>query len=337
MQKSESIGKIAKALAKVQSGLQTVQKDGSAKIYSHKGNYEYEYLTFGSIWDCCRQLLAENNLAVCQPTEVTDGREVIVETILMHESGEWISGKISLPITQNTPQAVGSAITYGRRYSFAGIIGIVADEDDDGQNAAKPPVNKTNKTPPSNVTQMPETNKKVTEYPKEVEQICQELKYSSESKETCLKRFDSFKTENEKYNALVKMREKLAEYNKRYPVETEIEPTESAPKTLREYVQEQDAQPKLAPRELAAIQIYEGLRDEKSEVNLTAQGDKLILFCPNDKGEWQDFTVSHANGKTTCDCVPFVSISRSKPEFVCEHINGVNKYLEWKKAFEEAA
>ena len=61
----------------------------------------------------------------------------MVETVLAHESGEWISGELLLPLTKADAQGVGSAITYGRRYGLAAIVGIVADEDDDGNAASR--------------------------------------------------------------------------------------------------------------------------------------------------------------------------------------------------------
>ena len=61
---------------------------------------------------------------------------VIVETILAHESGEWIQSDLCLPLAKHDPQGVGSAVTYGRRYGLAAIVGIVADIDDDGNAAS---------------------------------------------------------------------------------------------------------------------------------------------------------------------------------------------------------
>lgn len=131
MNKSENIGNLAKALAIVQSKLQPAAKDAKNPFF--KSNYS----TLNSVWDSCRELLAANGLAVVQTNDVSaDG--VIVETVLMHESNEWISGRICLPLTKHDAQGVGSAISYGRRYGLASIIGIVSDEDDDGNAASQP-------------------------------------------------------------------------------------------------------------------------------------------------------------------------------------------------------
>jgi hypothetical protein len=60
-------------------------------------------------------------------------------TILAHESGEWISQEMSLPVSKVDAQGAGSAITYMRRYALAAVVGVV-QADDDG-NAASIKIN----------------------------------------------------------------------------------------------------------------------------------------------------------------------------------------------------
>jgi hypothetical protein len=129
MNKSNTIKELATALVKVQAKLQPAAKDAKNPFF--KSNCS----TLNSVWDACRQLLTENGLAISQVNQATESG-VIIETILMHESGEWISGEIFLPLTQADAQGVGSATSYGRRYGLAAIVGIVADEDDDGNAAS---------------------------------------------------------------------------------------------------------------------------------------------------------------------------------------------------------
>ena len=66
-----------------------------------------------------------------------DGQQVL-ETRLIHTSGEWISAVWLLP-SDATPQQMGSALTYGRRYTATALLGIAPDEDDDGKAASKTP------------------------------------------------------------------------------------------------------------------------------------------------------------------------------------------------------
>lgn len=134
MNKSESIGELAKALVKVQAVLQPATKDAKNPFF--KSNYA----TLNAVWDVCREPLTANGLAVAQLNRICDGG-VIIETVLMHTSGEWISGEIFLPLAKIDAQGVGSASSYGRRYGLAAAVGIVADVDDDGNAASKPPTN----------------------------------------------------------------------------------------------------------------------------------------------------------------------------------------------------
>lgn len=130
MQKSESIGNLAKALTAVQSNLTPAKKD------SQNPFFKSQYADLNSVWDSCRSLLAQNGLSVIQGNSVGVDNTVIVETILAHESGEWIQSELCLPLAKHDPQGVGSAVTYGRRYGLAAIVGIVADADDDGNAAS---------------------------------------------------------------------------------------------------------------------------------------------------------------------------------------------------------
>lgn len=124
-------GKIYAALAKAQAAFKPCVKN-------RKANYG-KYADLASILAATQPALNANGLAVIQ--RVTSRPEgVEVETILGHESGETISsGPLFMPVTpskgMNPAQAFGSARTYACRYSLSSLLGIAADDDDDG-NAA---------------------------------------------------------------------------------------------------------------------------------------------------------------------------------------------------------
>lgn len=132
MHQSENINDLAKALAAAQSSLSAAKKDA---INPH---FKSQYATLQSVWEAAKEVLAPNGLSVAQTFEATDGRLMNIRTTLLHTSGQWITGVLSMAPQQATPQGIGSAITYGRRYALAAIMGIVADEDDDGNNATEP-------------------------------------------------------------------------------------------------------------------------------------------------------------------------------------------------------
>lgn len=132
MQKSESIGALSLALSKAQGQIKGALRDSANPFFKSK------YADLESVWDACREQLSTNELAVVQLSDETD-KGIIVDTILSHSSGEWISGRMFIPISSKLDaQTVGSATTYARRYSLQMIVGI-APVDDDGNAATEQP------------------------------------------------------------------------------------------------------------------------------------------------------------------------------------------------------
>ena len=132
---SADIGELAKALAAAQGEMTAASKDGT------NPHFKSRYATLASVWDAIRGPLSRNGLSVSQVLETPDaGPGVIVRTILLHTSGQWICSRYVMPIPDKlTPQAVGSAITYARRYALSAIVGIAPDDDDDGNAASVTP------------------------------------------------------------------------------------------------------------------------------------------------------------------------------------------------------
>ena len=135
VEKSESIGALAAALAKAQAQM-TVAVKGSANPF-----FKSKYADLASIMEAVRKPLTDNEIAVVQTTDI-DERGVVVETVLMHSSGEWISGRLLMVPVKTDPQGIGSAITYGRRYGLQSMVSLPSDDDDgnaaSGQVAEKP-------------------------------------------------------------------------------------------------------------------------------------------------------------------------------------------------------
>lgn len=130
MQKSDTIGKLAEALSAAQKDIQGAVKGSTNPFFKSK------YADLTAVWSACRGALTKNGLSVAQTTSASDDRGIPVETILMHVSGEWISGTLTVQPVKEDPQAMGSAITYARRYALAAIVGV-APEDDDGNAASR--------------------------------------------------------------------------------------------------------------------------------------------------------------------------------------------------------
>jgi len=137
MEQSEAINELATALAKAQGVMSNVVADQKAVIQTQtKGTYSYNYADLASVLEGIRKPLSENGLCVVQGIEIGEGSAMIT-TQLLHTSGQWLRTHLAMPIPREaTPQNIGSAITYGRRYSLTALIGLAA-EDDDGKAASE--------------------------------------------------------------------------------------------------------------------------------------------------------------------------------------------------------
>lgn len=120
---------LASAMAKAQAEVKAALKD------SRNPHFKSSYADLTSVWDACRSALTKNGLSVVQRTDF-DASDMWLETMLLHASGESITGRYPLRPQQQTPQGFGSALTYARRYALAAMVGVVADEDDDGNAAS---------------------------------------------------------------------------------------------------------------------------------------------------------------------------------------------------------
>ncbi len=140
MKTSESITKIASALVKAQGELNAVSKDGNNPHFRSK------YATLQNIVESTRDTLRKHGLAVVQTFNETDGTYISLNTTVLHESGEYITGTFSMRPSKVDPQGLGSATTYARRYALSAIIGIVTDEDDDGNESSQPTIDRALET-----------------------------------------------------------------------------------------------------------------------------------------------------------------------------------------------
>lgn len=128
MRTSETIEKLSAALVQFQSKLITVKKDGKNPHFGNK------YASLSAIIEAIQEPLSECGLAVIQ---LPAGQNQL-ETILLHDSGQFISETYEMRPAKADPQGQGSAITYQRRYALGAILCLNIDEDDDGNNASKP-------------------------------------------------------------------------------------------------------------------------------------------------------------------------------------------------------
>jgi len=131
---SSEIGELIGALAKAQGEMEGANKSAENPYFRSK------YADLHECIQAARKPLSKNGLAVIQTMEQCESGVVIVTT-LGHSSGQWIRGKIKMNPKKDDDQCRGSSITYGRRYSFAAIVGL-AQKDDDGNAACEEPKSK---------------------------------------------------------------------------------------------------------------------------------------------------------------------------------------------------
>ena len=127
MNHSESLVSIAPAIVALQGEMKAVAKTADNPFFHSK------YADLAGCMAALQSPCLKNGLAILQAPSTVAG-SVIVTTTIMHKSGEWISTDASATPKDLTPQSVGSAITYLRRYGLA-LVGLVTDDDDDGNQA----------------------------------------------------------------------------------------------------------------------------------------------------------------------------------------------------------
>jgi len=146
---SLKIGELALALSKAQGEYGDLRKNKTAKIGD---KYSYNYADIADVIECIKKPLSKNEIAYVQ-SPIWDQGKFYLESKIIHSSGEWMGSRIALPMNSG-PQDLGSALTYMRRYALCGLIGIAAEEDDDGKagqdsfkNKPKPPATKPKPDP----------------------------------------------------------------------------------------------------------------------------------------------------------------------------------------------
>ncbi|WP_053035414.1 ERF family protein [Staphylococcus haemolyticus] len=131
MNKSESITELNKALANFHKELKQPMKDANNPFFKSK------YAPLENVVEAIDDVAPKFGLTYSQYPVTTDDGKVGISTVLLHESGEFIEyPPATTKPDKNTPQGVGSALTYMRRYSLSAVFGITSDQDDDGNEAS---------------------------------------------------------------------------------------------------------------------------------------------------------------------------------------------------------
>lgn len=118
------------ALAAAQAELKNPEKKREADT----GKYKYKYADIGDVLETVLPILAKHGISMTQPTIIRDG-SIILKTVLTH-NGQSIESEYPVCSLNGNHQAMGSAMTYARRYALTSLIGIAAVDDTDGEGAA---------------------------------------------------------------------------------------------------------------------------------------------------------------------------------------------------------
>ena len=141
MKKSDTISSLAAALVQFNSKVTSIAKN------ARNPQFKSEYVTLDELIKETRPILKDNGLSILQFPLTKETGEIGVQTLLMHDSGEFIESDpiFMTPVRMvkgggyeaaKDPQAAGSLISYLRRYSYQAILNLNTGEDDDGENAS---------------------------------------------------------------------------------------------------------------------------------------------------------------------------------------------------------
>ena len=126
---SDTIGKLAGALAKAQSQMTMVEGKSTNPFFNSK------YASLAAVLEVAMPALNANEVALVQGNRWDSSNNgFYITSMLMHSSGEWIKSEIRMPLAKKDAHGVGAATTYGRRYLLSSMVGV-AQADDDGNGA----------------------------------------------------------------------------------------------------------------------------------------------------------------------------------------------------------
>ena len=163
METSASIKEISAAMLNFQKAIGTIKKTSSNPFFKSK------YAALPDILNAISKPLEDNGLLITQHPE---GEDELCTMIIHPFSGEFMKSTAKMHPVKNDPQAIGSAITYQRRYALGAILNLDIDDDDDGNKASEP---EAKVKPTANQTAIPEKAKfKISE--NAFDQLCDKLK-----------------------------------------------------------------------------------------------------------------------------------------------------------------
>ena len=131
LEHTADISKLAEALSAAQGEMKSAPRDETNPHFKNR------YASLTSVVETVRPALAKHGLAFCQaPGPIIDGA-IEITTMVMHKGGQWLRTTLYMPVPRRDPQGIGSALTYGLRYSLMAILGVPPSDDDDAEQASE--------------------------------------------------------------------------------------------------------------------------------------------------------------------------------------------------------
>lgn len=128
MDRSLEIKNVTAALIKFQSEVRGVEKNAINPFFKSK------HATLDGVLEATRESLVKNGLAICQIGRLREDGKLVLITMLLHCSGEFIESEFPVFTDKDTAQGMGSGISYARRYATLAILNL-SQFDDDGEAA----------------------------------------------------------------------------------------------------------------------------------------------------------------------------------------------------------
>jgi hypothetical protein len=131
--KSDQIGDLATALSKAQAEI------SGAKADSTNPFFKSSYADLASVWEAIRVPFSKNGLSVSQIEDFVDGKSLLI-TVLLHSSGQFLTGTREIKFVKDDPQGYLAGLTYARRGSLSALAGVAQVDDDGNEASGKKPV-----------------------------------------------------------------------------------------------------------------------------------------------------------------------------------------------------
>jgi hypothetical protein len=118
----------------INKALLAAQKEFTAVVFDSKNpHFKSKFASLKAMIEATKPALQKHGFIVVQPWKTTEDGNILLITRLMHENGPSMDSECVIVRGNKTDQQLGSSLTYMRRYQYASLLNLVAEEEDDGE------------------------------------------------------------------------------------------------------------------------------------------------------------------------------------------------------------